>query len=332
MSETYQLTAKRAASIRSSLTAWYETNRVPLPWRLQFDETRDPYAVWVSEIMLQQTTIQVVAPVYEKFMKRFPTAFDLAQATEDEALLYCQGLGYYRRFRLLKKGVESLRYNGKKAIYPTSYEEWLEVPGVGSYTAAAISSITLNTPKPSIDGNWERVLSRLLAYPHLPKSTPALKLFAKIGANLICPEKPGDFNQAVMELGQKICRPTASPNCGLCPIAKFCETRKLGKQAQIPLSPPRKEWVRLDLDLTIPTNGDMIGLTTDRSSAAFLQGTRGFMLTRSSKADGLREVGRFTHTITHHKLSVRVLLADSTSKDYEWTAREQLTSRLVTSL
>lgn len=202
---------------RRSLLAWYKANRRDLPWR----KTRDPYRVWVSEIMLQQTRVAAVLMRYEQFLRRFPNAAKLAAARESSVLAQWSGLGYYRRARSLHAAAKiiSREFGGR---FPRTAEQWLTLPGIGRYTAAAIASIVFDEPVAVLDGNVERVLGRLLGRSHRQKA-----LWEKAQL-LLDRERPGDFNQAMMELGAVICLP-AQPQCAMCPVASFCRTRGRGR-------------------------------------------------------------------------------------------------------
>jgi A/G-specific adenine glycosylase len=192
------------------LLDWYRLARRDLPWR----RTRDPYAIWISEIMLQQTRVAAVIPYYERFLARFPDAGTLARARETTVLAQWSGLGYYRRARMLHAAARQVA----RAGMPSSYEEWRALPGIGDYTAAAIASIAHGQATPVVDGNVERVVSRLLA------SHPTKREAREAMARWIPSETPGDFNQAVMELGATVCLPRA-PLCSRCPLRADCRGR-----------------------------------------------------------------------------------------------------------
>lgn len=196
---------------RRSLVAWYAKNRRELPWR----KTRDPYAVWVSEVMLQQTQVATVVPYFERWMARFPTVKTLAESTEEQVLEIWQGLGYYRRAKLLRNGAQWVAQNG----IPQSYQEWLNVPGIGPYTAAAISSISQGYPAAVVDGNVERVFARFRANSLVGASL--LNAARQWSQEVLDTGNPGNWNQALMELGATICTPK-DPKCDNCPIEEVC--------------------------------------------------------------------------------------------------------------
>ena len=214
--------AEKIARARERLLQWYERNRRDLPWR----RNQNPYAVWVSEIMLQQTRVAVVVERYQAFMERFPTLVSLALAPEQEVLALWSGLGYYRRARMLLKAAQFVasHYQGN---LPHSAAELRLLPGIGPYTAAAIASIAHGERVAVVDGNVERVLCRLQGWKAVSRATGGASLRRKIealAADLVCPLRPGDFNQALMELGATLCLPR-NPQCLVCPVASDCKTQ-----------------------------------------------------------------------------------------------------------
>ena len=206
------------SAIRRDLLRWYERNKRALPWRAN----RQVYRVWVAEVMLQQTRIAVVEPAYRRFVRAFPTMSKLAAATEEEVLSLWSGLGYYSRARSLHRAAQQLMRQGGK--FPRDLEQALELPGVGRYTAAAVLSIAYNEPHAAVDGNVIRVLSRLrcLALPD-SRGEPHQSL----ATALLDRARPGEWNQAVMELGETICV-RVGPGCDRCPLKKHCEASQAG--------------------------------------------------------------------------------------------------------
>jgi len=206
--------------LRKKLLGWYATHRRRLPWRA----TSDPFAIWVSEVMLQQTQVATAIPYYLRFMDRFPTPAHLAAANIQEVLKLWEGLGYYSRARNLHRaaGVVTSRFNGK---VPDDPEAFQSLPGVGDYIAAAVLSIAFDRVLPVVDGNVKRVLSRLLEIDTPVNRSGAHKIFRMPAKALICPKQPADFNQAIMELGALVCRPK-NPYCGTCPLSDLCRTNQ----------------------------------------------------------------------------------------------------------
>jgi A/G-specific adenine glycosylase len=202
------------------LVRWYERHQRPLPWR----DTRDPYAIWVSEIMLQQTQVATVIDYYGRWMQRFPTVRALATASEDDVLHAWQGLGYYSRARRLREGAKVVleRYRGN---LPSDAEERVRIPGVGRYTAGAISSIAYGKRAPIVDGNVTRVLSRLHGLEGDPQKAALARELWKRAAELVVAGPPSSVNQGLMELGATVCTPRA-PNCTHCPFAASCVAKR----------------------------------------------------------------------------------------------------------
>ncbi len=210
-----------AERLRIDLLEWYERNRRDLPWR----NRQDPYAIWVSEIMLQQTRVAAVVERYQAFMARFPTLFSLALAPEEEVLAMWSGLGYYRRARMLHKAAQFVA-NHLQGVLPGTADGLRSLPGIGVYTAAAIASMAFGEPVAVVDGNVERVLCRLAGWESATRAGAATlrRKMEELAARLVDPERPGDFNQALMELGATVCLPR-NPQCLACPIAEDCKTR-----------------------------------------------------------------------------------------------------------
>lgn len=207
-------TPSRARVLREALLEWFHANKRELPWRL----SRDPYRVWISEIMLQQTRVAAVVPYYERFLKTFPDIHVLAKASEADVLAVWSGLGYYRRARGLRAAAKTI-VDEYSARLPRTAREWENLPGVGRYTAAAIASIAFGEHCAAVDGNVVRVLQRMSGEAPLSRSRAW-----EMGNELVSPEHPGDYNEAMMELGATVCVP-GQPLCDACPIAQWCATR-----------------------------------------------------------------------------------------------------------
>ena len=216
------------------LLQWYPDHHRSLPWRA----TRDPYAIWISEIMLQQTRVAAVIPYYERFMKELPDVAALARVQDDRLNLLWQGLGYYSRARNLKRAAAVVceRFAGR---IPGDYETLLTLPGVGSYTAGAIASIAYGERVPAVDGNVLRVYARLMNDPS-DIADPAVKTRVFSELKTVMPSDPGMFNQAMMELGATVCVPNGQPLCGECPLASLCKAREAGTAGLLPNKAPKK--------------------------------------------------------------------------------------------
>ena len=204
-------------NIQSFLYDWYMANARDLPWR----KSKNPYNIWISEIMLQQTRVETVIPYYNRFIKELPTISDLANVDDEELYKLWQGLGYYSRARNLKKAAKKVleAYGG---TIPNTIEELVTLPGIGLYTAGAIASIAYDKPVPAVDGNVMRVMTRIYRKKLDITTQAAKKEISEIIKNLIPPTYPGTFNQALMELGATICIPNGKPKCDGCPIHSFC--------------------------------------------------------------------------------------------------------------
>jgi A/G-specific adenine glycosylase len=235
------LTGSALSHFRRNLLAWFAEFQRDLPWR----RTKDPYRIWLSEIMLQQTRVAVAIPYYERFLEHFPEIKILAEATEEEVLRQWAGLGYYSRARNLQKAARQIvaKHESK---FPDAAGPALALPGIGAYTAAAILSIAYEKRLAVLDGNVARVIARLLAIHGDLRAGSCWQRLQKKASELLAPHASGDWNQAMMELGATICTPR-SPRCLLCPVAEFCEARKLGLTEMI----PEKRMKRAAVEITL---------------------------------------------------------------------------------
>lgn len=208
---------------------WYQENKRELPWRKE----KNPYHIWISEIMLQQTRIEAVLGYYERFLRSLPTVKDLAEVGEEKLLKLWEGLGYYNRARNLKKAAQIVqeKYNG---IMPKNYQELLNLPGIGEYTAGAIASIAYNEKVPAVDGNVLRVVSRVVLSKKDVLEAKTKKEFTE-KLRQIMPKRAGDFNEGLMELGERICLPNGEPICEQCPLQKICLAKKENLVLDIPV-------------------------------------------------------------------------------------------------
>lgn len=215
-------------TFRRRLLSWFAKRKRDLPWR----RTNDPYCIWVSEIMLQQTRVAAVIPYYERFTVAFPDAKALARARTDRVLAKWAGLGYYSRARNLHRAAKEIvaRHGGR---FPREYEEALRLPGIGRYTAAAVTSIAYDEPRAVLDGNVARVLVRIGALRGDPRALGAWRKLEGMAQDLLALNSPGDWNQGMMELGATLCTPK-SPRCAECPVARWCRARKLGVAEELP--------------------------------------------------------------------------------------------------
>ena len=289
-------------SARRALLAWYDEHRRPLPWR----RDRDPYKVWVAEVMLQQTRLQVAAPAYRRFLHTFPTLQHLARADEESVLSLWSGLGYYSRARALHRAARALHERGA-ASFPSDMAEALALPGVGPYTAAAVLSIAFDQPFAAVDGNVTRVLSRLR---RLPLPDAAGEPHRSLAARLLDRRRPGDWNQAMMELGETVCLPRA-PRCGDCPLPVQCDAYRHGEVALYPRRRARRATERVRLRLTLLRDRDG-RLLLERGAFSYLPHLWlppievDFAGGRRPPAKRAEPIGTFRHAILHRAFEVGV--------------------------
>ncbi len=226
---------KRLQAMEAPLLAWYQSRARVLPWR----KNRDPYRIWVSEIMLQQTRVEAVKPYFERFMEAFPSVRQLAEADDDRLMKMWEGLGYYSRARNLKAAARIIveKYGG---CLPASFAELKDLPGIGSYTAGAVASIAYGLPVPAVDGNVLRVVSRILGDREDIKKTSVKTRMERELGQVIPKDEPGNYNQALFEVGALVCVPGGEPKCGECPLHELCLSGKNGWWREIPVkSAPR---------------------------------------------------------------------------------------------
>jgi len=217
------------AAIVSPLLNWYDCHARILPWR----ENTNPYPVWISEIMLQQTRVEAVKPYFERWMRALPDLTSLANASEEEVIKLWEGLGYYSRVKNIHKAAKLIQeqYNG---IFPSTFEALLSLPGIGEYTAGAIGSIAFRLPVPCVDGNVLRVVTRLTAENSDISLSSVKKILAEWVHQIVPKERPGDFNQAMMELGATVCLPNGQPKCEVCPVSSLCEAFQQNRICEFP--------------------------------------------------------------------------------------------------
>jgi len=230
---------EKTRSLRLKLLTWYRKCARDLPWR----RTRDPYKIWVSEIMLQQTQVQTVIPYYNRWLERFPTLETLARASQEDVLKYWAGLGYYRRVKMLHSAAQFVQAELHGQI-PSNPEELLKIPGIGRYTAGAIASIAFQKPAPLVDGNVIRILTRLYALKKDCAAPETLRELWNLAGKLVPQKNPGDFNQAMMELGATVCAPK-NPACPLCPVRSECEAFALEQPERFPVKTQKEKIEKL---------------------------------------------------------------------------------------
>jgi A/G-specific adenine glycosylase len=302
------LTSRDASQLRRALLGWYDAHRRDLPWRCD----SDPYRVWVSEIMLQQTRVAAVVDHYARFMQRFPAVEALASASEASVLAIWSGLGYYHRARRMHQAAKII-VRERRGQFPRTAEAWRQLPGVGRYTAAAIASIAFGEAVPVVDGNVERVLERLFQEGKKRESA-----WLRAEAVLDC-IRPGDFNQAMMELGATICTPRA-PQCLICPLYKWCCSRGA---AVLKPRPARKQQ---HLHYALPIRGKSVRLIQRPRDARRMAGM--WELPQAPVHPGEETLGHFRHSITDTDYDVSVVsappaLVNNLEGDARWFTRQQ---------
>ena len=334
--------------ITDKLTTWYLQVARPLPWRL----TSDPYAIWISEVMLQQTQVATVIPYWKNFLTRFPTVSALANSTEESVLEKWSGLGYYSRAKNLKRGAEYLQqhFNGD---FPRVSSELLKVPGIGPYTAGAILSIAYNLAEPIVDGNVARVFSRLFCVKDPIETVSVQKLFWKTSTALVSvANQPKYFNQALMELGATLCS-KGTPKCELCPLSEECRAKAQNLQNHLPNRKPRREKVFLTRAALVVESQGKIYLRKNTQGTWWadlwdfphLEGAKIEILGAEVREKALAwganlaptDLGSSTHMVTHHKLSVTAYkinleVQSEILEGGRWFTREELQTTAISSL
>jgi A/G-specific adenine glycosylase len=302
------------------LLSWYRRHARDLPWRRA---GADPYRIWLSEIMLQQTRAQAVVPYYERFLARFPTASALAEASEDEVLTVWSGLGYYSRARNLHRAAREIASNG---AFPRDYEALRHLAGVGPYTAAAVASIAFGLPHAVVDGNVLRVAARLENDASDIASPVTRSGLGAVAARLLDRRRPGDFNQALMELGATVCLPRA-PRCRTCPVIGYCRAFSAGTAAQLPVKLRKTAPERIEATLAVARRGGRVLLWRRPANSGRMAGF--WELPAPEQVPGLRStgvLGAFRHTITHHHYHFTVMAArvPRTPAGMRWFTQAQL--------
>lgn len=303
----------RQAEVAPLVLGWYDRHARRLPWRVPPGSgiAADPYRVWLSEVMLQQTTVAAVAGYYERFTRRWPTVEALAAAADAEVMAEWAGLGYYARARNL---IACARTVAAAGGFPATREGLAALPGIGAYTSAAVAAIAFDRPETVVDGNVERVVARLFAVKSpLPKAKPEL---ARRAAALTPKARPGDFAQGMMDLGATICTPR-NPACGICPLVEVCEARARGIAAALPARAPKAPKPRRTGIAWVTLDGPRL-LLERRPAKGLLGGTLAFPSTGWDGSDmapparaDWREAGRVRHVFTHFDLDLAVLTGEA---------------------
>lgn len=330
-----------ADDVASRLLAWYGKSGRDLPWR----KTRDPYRIWLSEIMLQQTTVAAVIPYYERFLQRFPSLEELAKAPLDDVIALWAGLGYYSRARNLHRAAGQV-FSEHEGTFPNQLDGLMSLPGIGRSTAGAILSIAFDIPAAILDGNVRRVLVRLFAWPDDPRSSRAEKQLWHWAEALTPKEHPHDYAQAIMDLGATVCTPT-KPNCDVCPLRDLCQACQQGVAEELPVARQKKSVpVRRQVALVLYSEGKV--LLRRRPTEGFLGGMWEFpaadlsagqesleaglrLLADLGLSCELKEAGQIQHAYSHFKLEAEVFYAAveanasiGESSGYLWCSEQEL--------
>lgn len=303
---------QRRSTLQAELLAWYDVNGRDLPWR----RTADPYAVWVSEIMLQQTRVAAVLDHYRRFLETFPDVGSLARAKEKSVLAAWSGLGYYRRARNMHACARSVvaEHEGR---FPSTAERLQQLPGIGRYTAAAIASICFRQPRAVVDGNVKRVLARITGNPELSERETW-----DLAESLLSHERPGDFNQAIMEIGAMVCIPR-EPKCLVCPLISHCATRGAHP------SQKREERVVRNVAVGLAQKNSAVWLVQRSKSLALMPG---MWELPEIVANGHAPAAQLKHSILETDFRVAVYLVEDFSENGRWIKSSRLPRMPLTGL
>ena len=317
--------------LRKTLLDWYRVSRRDFPWR----HTRDPFRIWVSEVMLQQTRTETVLRYYEPFLEKFPDVNKLAEADEQQVLKAWEGLGYYRRARGLHAGAKDIaeRFHGKM---PQSMEKLLRVSGIGMYTAGAVASIAYGEAVPAVDGNAVRVFSRLTGYDACVDTTVSRKLMQALGEKMVDPDLPGDWNQAIMDLGACICR-NGQPDCAACPVLSLCRSGGTSMSCVLPIRAQKKEKPVEYYDVLLCFSPDHRYVAVRQRTENLLGGLWTFPMIKregnqedehvagmpAQMPEGGRSLGHARHVFTHLIWEMNIVEC-SLAEDQERVSREEL--------
>jgi A/G-specific adenine glycosylase len=302
--------------VRGALLAWFDRSARDLPWR----RDPSPYRVWLSEVMLQQTRVDTVIPYFERFVRDFPDVRALAAASVDDVLARWSGLGYYRRARQLHAAADAIveRFGGE---LPSTVEELRSLPGVGAYTAGAVASIAHGRPVPLVDGNVARVIARLAGLREAFDTAAGARATWAIAARLVPSDRPGDFNQSLMELGSLVCTPT-SPLCLTCPVRAACTAAREGLQEVLPLARKRAAVRELVWTALVAVRGRRVLLARRPLDGLFgglweppmVDATTLDTLVRDGVEVDPASAGSFEHVLSHRRLSIDVRRANFARK------------------
>ncbi|MCL4141829.1 UNVERIFIED_CONTAM: hypothetical protein GTU68_013035, partial [Idotea baltica] len=338
------LNPTRAKQLRANLAAWFAQERRELPWR----ENRDPYRIWISEAMLQQTRVETVIAYFERFLARFPRIEDLAGADEDDVLGLWSGLGYYSRARKLREAAIAV-VRDHCGEFPRTRADALALPGVGPYTAGAVLSIAFDLPEPLVDGNVQRVFARLFALRDVAGGGPLQKKLWAFAEQLVPKDGgAGDWNQSLMELGATVCTPR-EPRCDSCPVAKLCRAKELGIARELPVPAPRKKPTDVKLQIFVAARAGEL-LLEKRPPKGRMAGLWQFPTLETSPGDALfptefdgaaerlkpgDSIGELRHAITRYAIRAEILAAEMAGRlpaNWRWFQLDELAEAPLTGM
>lgn len=327
------------SKLPGALLPWFADNKRVLPWR----KDKNPYHIWISEIMLQQTRVEAVKGYYARFLEALPTIDNLANASDDLLNKLWEGLGYYSRVRNLKKAAQII-VNDYAGVFPKDYDSVLKLPGIGEYTAGAICSIAFNAPTPAVDGNVLRVVARL-TNDETPVDLPAFKRSAQQRLKEIYPENSGDFTQALMELGATVCGPNKAPDCENCPCKDFCMAKERKTAERLPVRLPKRGRRAEEMTVFI-FNCDGYYAVEKRQTKGLLAGLWQFpncgghleindaLLKAEGMGVNVREILRVVekkHIFTHIEWAMRGVYMEASRKapQFKWFTPEQINKEIA---
>lgn len=330
----------RQKKIVQPLLTWYAQNARKLPWR----EDTDPYHIWVSEIMLQQTRVETVKPYFERFMKRLPSVWDLAEITEEELLKLWEGMGYYSRAKNMHKAAQIICTNFG-GVFPENFDDILSLPGIGEYTAGAISSIAFQKPIPAVDGNVLRVMSRVCEDGRNMAETAVKKELTELLRKIYPKKSCGDFTQSLMELGAMICLPNTPPKCFECPIKDLCGANQNGTQLNYPVLSQKRERKREDMTAFLLRFKDEIAVCKREKPGPLkgmweLPNTQGILSSKEVEqylmelgihVDRIEKRKKRKHIFTHIEWDMQcyAVFCKNRASRFVWVTKEQLDEEIA---
>jgi A/G-specific adenine glycosylase len=316
------------ANIQRAILEWYDQNKRNLPWR----DSKNPYFIWISEVVLQQTRVEQGAPFFHRLIEAFPSVQALAAATEQEVLTVWKGLGYYSRARNLHKAAQEI-ITAHSGVFPSDFLALKKLPGVGEYTAAALSSICFNKAIAAVDGNVIRVVSRLLDLSEPVDTSQTSRTIKEFANEILSPTRPGDFNQAMMDFGSMVCTPK-SPTCASCPLATVCLARINNTQHLRPVKKPKKKAINRFLLFKVQLQEGKIRMIQQQKGSIWenlflfpfdeFSSEAAFLAQISQESQVMND--RAIHVLSHQRLHYAVVMnQEHTSSNHEfWFSRDEL--------